>query len=134
MSLQNAAVVTAPSAFTPTGGTALTFTLISQSANGVSIAVAADTDSRTRRRIETSLTVPRVSAAAPNGYTQARNELKFKKPKLLANGKFTTNEIIIQLRSDPETTQVEIQELLDVGAQALTDSDFSNFWKLQSLA
>jgi hypothetical protein len=134
MSFQNAAVVTAPSSIAPTGGTALAFTPITNDGSKVDMVVAADTDSRTRRHLIGSIVMPKPQATAPNGYTQARGEIKFRKPKLLANGKYTTNEVIVSMRYDPETTQVEIQELMDVGAQLCFDADFVNFWKLQSLA
>lgn len=134
MSLINAAVVTAPTSIAPTGGTALAFVATQNNGNSVTLAVASDADMRLRRSITATISPPKVSASAPNGYSQQRNEVKFKKPKLLANGKYTTNEVILTMRVDPETTQVEIQELIDVGAQMFFDADFVNFWKLQSLA
>lgn len=134
MSLLNAAVVTAPTTISVTGGSALTFVPVTNNGSNVELVVATDTDNRTRRRLLASVSLPKVSPTAPNGYTQARVEVKFRKPKLLANGKYTTNELIVSMRYDAETSDTEIQEMRDVGAQLLFDADFANTWKLQSLA
>lgn len=135
MSLVNAGVVTAPSAFAPTGGTALSFQSLGVQKDGsVVLYVAADTDLRTRRTIMAKVKPPTVNASAPNGYTQARAEVSFHKPKLLANGKVTVNKVNIQVAYDIETTPTEIQEILDVGGQMLTDADFVNVFKALSLA
>jgi hypothetical protein len=130
MSLSNAAVVTAPSAFGPTGGIALTFASAGSISSGcLTLYVPADTDLRLRRTMKCTAKSPNVQITAPNGYTQARTETLFTKPKLLANGKLTTNTVRISVAYDIETTQLEIQELLDVGAQALVDADFSAYHK-----
>jgi len=135
MSLVNAGVVTAPSSIAATGGSALNFASLGPAVNGqVVLAATADTDLRLRRLIKAKATMPTVQATAPNGYTQARTESLFVKPKLLANGKITTNTVKIFVNYDVETTQAEIQELLDVGAQMLFDSDFTAYHKSLSTA
>jgi len=135
MSLQNAGIVTAPSAFTPTGGTALTFVSAGNFAAGkVTLYVAADTDFRVRRTIDVTVKTPTPQLSTPNGYTQARGKAIFKKPKLLANGKITVNTVTVDVAYDVECTQAEIQELMDVGAQMLVDSDFIPVYKALSLA
>lgn len=77
---------------------------------------------------------PKVSASSPNGYTQARSSVKVSVPLALDNGNQTVNTINIILSVDPETTDAEIASLLVLSAQLLADSDFSDFWKKQSLA
>lgn len=125
MSLVNASIVTAPSSIAPTGGTALAFASSGNLSNGkVSLVVSADTDLRTRRQIDVTVKPPAASTNAPNGYTQARVQFLFKKPKLLANGKITVNTARVEFSYDVETTQTEIQELADVAAQMSFDADF----------
>lgn len=135
MSIQNAAVVTAPTSIAPTGGTALSLTGTGISGGtDTSAYVASDTDLRTRRRIDFNISKPRVQNGTPNGYTQAKCQAKFFKPKTLANGKITVNSVSILMSYDVETSQTEIQELMDVGAQLLFDADFTNLWKAQNLS
>lgn len=134
MSLTNASIVIAPSSIAATGGSALAFSSSGQAGNTVTLYVAADTDLRTRRTIDVEVRKPRPNASAPNGLTQARQIATFKKPKVLANGKITTGTVSVTLAYDVEFTQTEIQELIDVGAQMLCDSDFTNLWKASSLS
>lgn len=134
MSLTNASIVTGPSAISPTGGSALAFSSAGQNGNTLDLYVAADTDLRTRRTISVEVRKPRPSASAPNGLTQARVTAVYKKPKVLANGKITVNTTSITTAYDVECSQVEIQELIDVGAQILSDADFINLWKALSLS
>jgi len=77
---------------------------------------------------------PKVSVNAPNGYTQVRNTVKVSVPLVLDNGNNTVNTVSVVLAVDVETTDTEVQSLLVTTAQLLTDSDFSDFWKKQSLA
>jgi len=133
MSLQNAGIVTAPSSIAASGGSALNFSSLGPSSNGaVVLYVAADTDLRLRRTLKAIAKTPTVNVSAPNGFTQARTQTLFSKPKLLANGKITVNTVRIEVSYDVETTQTEIQELLDVGAQILCDSDFTSYHKALS--
>lgn len=117
-------VVTAPSAFAPTGGTNLVF-----SSNGAPVAgkaafvVAADTDFRVQRSLDLKVTRPSPKLDAPNGYTQARAQALFRYPKLLANGKITVNTASLTIAFDPEATPTEVSQLLDVIAQMATDSE-----------
>lgn len=75
----------------------------------------------------------KLSSAAPNGYTQLRNIVKVQSPLVLDNGGNTVNTVTINLGVDVETTDAEVQSLLVLAAQLLTDTDFSDFWKKQSL-
>lgn len=125
MSLVNASIVTAPSAFAPTGGTAVAFSGNSPSQGKMSMFVSADTDLRLRRTIDVTVKTPSSSASAPNGYTQARVQYLFRYPKLLANGRVTVNTAKVEFAYDVETTQTEIQQLLDVAGQICVDADFT---------
>jgi len=134
MSLVNAAVVTAPTSIAPTGGSALAFQAKNPGADPLQLYVAADTDLRLRRTIDISIKPPKVNAGMPNGFTQGQVVARYNKPKLLANGKITTASVRISMSYDVENSQAEIQELMDVGAQMLFDSDFTSLWKAQSYA
>lgn len=133
MSLSNAAVVTAPSSIAPTGGTTLTFSSFGTSPGGIVIAVPADTDSRLRRSITFTVTPPRPAPTSPSGYTQQRCKAIFKRPIITASGKYTVNTLEVSLATDVEATDAVKQEILDIGAQLLFDSDFIQFWKSQNL-
>lgn len=133
MPLNNAALVTAPSAIAPTGGTALSLTSQGYTADGkLTLIVPADTDMRIRRTMDVSVKPAKSSLTAPNGYTQNRATVIYKKPKLLANGKITVNTIKTEIAYDVETTPSEIQELLDINAQVNFDADFVPTFKLLS--
>jgi len=135
MSLSNAGIVTAPSSIAATGGTALNFSSVGSPSKGkVSLIVTADTDLRLRRTIDVSASAPTVNAGAPNGYSQARVQFLFRKPKLLANGKITVNTVSVNFGYDVETTQAEIQELLDVASQMCFDADFTPTVKSLSIS
>lgn len=135
MSLNNAAIVIAPTSIAPTGGSALTFASNGLQGPGkVTLVVPTDTDYRTRRSLDVTVKPASVSAGAPNGYTQNRITFVFKKPKVLANTKITVNTVKVEFAYDVETTQTEIQELLDVAAQLCFDADFTPTVKLLSLA
>lgn len=133
MSLSNAAVVTGGT-LSVAGGSALTFSSFGSSPGVVELGVPADTDFRLRRTATCQYKAPRVSKDAPNGYTQARAIATYRKPKLLANGKYTVNTIQVSIQYDPETTDAEKQELMDVAAQFGFDADFVSFFKSGSLA
>jgi len=125
MALNNAALVVAPTSIAPTGGTALTFASNGiQGPGEITLVVPADLDLRTRRSIDIKVKPAKTSVGAPNGYTQARVSMLYKKPKILANTKITVNTVKVEFAFDVETTQVEIQELLDVAAQLCFDADF----------
>lgn len=128
MSLKTAVVKTGAT-LAPTGGSDLTFADLGTIGSQVALAVPADTDLRLRRTVIGSFKNPKPNAGSPNGYTQARAQLVFKKPKLLANGKLTVNTIQVSIAYDWETTDAEKTELLDVAAQMCFDADFTPFFK-----
>lgn len=123
------AVVKTGATLAPTGGSDLTFADLGTIGSQVALTVPADTDLRIRRTVVGSFKNPKANAGSPNGYTQARATLTFKKPKMLANGKITVNTIQVSMAYDWETTDAEKTELLDVAAQMCFDADFTPFFK-----
>jgi len=115
-----------------TGGSAAAFTSLGVTMNRHK-AFFDGTDHRTRSEVVATTKDPKVSASAPNGYTQARSNMLFKVPKLLANGLYTINTIQVSMSCDVETTQAEKQRLLGYAAQGATDSDFTSFWENQGV-
>lgn len=116
------------------GGTALTFASRGSEPGRNVIYVASDTDLRTRREADFSVSYPKIQGSAPNGYTQARRTVVMKFPLVLENGNVTVNTIRIVLSTDVETTDAEIGEYLALGAQAMIDTDFSSYWSSLSVA
>lgn len=114
---------------TPTGGTGLTVkTSTNPQGTSVKAYVAEDTDLRTRRSMEFSVSEPKPNSASPNGFTLARNSVYVKVPFTLDNGEVTTHTIQIKMARDAEATQAEILELRKLGAQILIDSDLDDFY------
>jgi hypothetical protein len=74
---------------------------------------------------------PKVSASAPNGYTQARTSVVMRSPLALDNGEYTVNTGRIELAVDHETTNSEVQTMLNCMGQLLCDSDFTEAWAEQ---
>ena len=85
-------------------------------------------------RVDFSIKDPKVSAGAPNGYTQARSTAKISSPLVLDNGNNTVNTLEQKLSVDPETTDAEIQTMLVNGAQLLIAAAFSDFWNKRTLS
>lgn len=130
----NGASVLSGTTVSASGGTALTFSSAGVENGKVTLYCDDDTDLRTRREIVCSIKPPKVSASAPNGYTQARVTMLFKSPLELDNGNVTVNTGKFELSFDPETTDAEISEILDVVSQCIFDSDFTNLYQDLSLS
>jgi hypothetical protein len=111
------------------GGTALAFESKGMLLDKNTLFVSADTDLRTRREVDCLVKYPKIQASAPNGYTQARAIVTLKVPLSLDNGAVTVNTIQISMSYDVETSDTEKDDMLTLGAQILSDSDFSGFFK-----
>lgn len=133
MSLTSATTLSG-STIAGTGGTAVNWSKMNQVGNKVSLAVTTDADLRVRRSIDVTAKPPTVNPGAPNGYTQARVSKVYKAPLLLDNGAVTVNTVKVEVAYDVETSATEIQDLVDVGAQMLFDSDFVSVDKTLSLS
>lgn len=130
MSIKNASVLLDGTVAT-TGGTATPVTV--RSSNGPVKAFLDDgSEFAVRKDLEFSVKEPKPSESAPNGYTQAREVFILKVPLLLDNGKITVNTLKIEMATDVETTDAERLTMRSLGAQALSDSDFTGFWDDQA--
>lgn len=116
-----------------TGGTAQAFTSLGDTLNQHN-AYFDGSDFLTRSECNFTVKAPKISASAPNGYTQARSTVIMKVPLALDNGSNTVNTIKIEFSSDVETTDAEKQTMIVYAAQLLHDTDFSAFWKSGSTA
>lgn len=76
---------------------------------------------------------PKVSASAPNGYTQQRNTVKINVPLALDNLQRTVNTVTVIVACDPETTDAEKASMRVLATNVLNDSDFTAFWDDGSL-
>lgn len=114
--------------FTPSGGTARTLKPLTSTA-GDKVAYHLDdgSDLVLRPTLEFVNKAPAANAGAPNGYTQQRCELVIKRPKLLDNGKYTTDVVRISVAYDAENTNAEIDSLWEYLAHISTDSEIQDF-------
>jgi hypothetical protein len=115
------------------GGTATPLTSLGNTLNTHNLFMDG-TDHLTRTEVVATVKQPKPSVGAPNGYTQARSILTIKTPLALDNGNYTVNTVQISFSCDVETTQAEKQTLLNFAVNALSDSDFTEFWENQSVA
>lgn len=115
------------------GGTATT--LLSKGENGETHKVLLNDGAAfvSQKTIDFSVKEPRVSSGAPSGYTQARNVVLVKFPKILADGSRTVNTARIEFATDINTTDAERLTMRSLAAQLLVDSDITSFWNAQSL-
>lgn len=133
MSLNSAAILVDGTVAT-TGGTSTNLLKISEGNDSFVAYLDDSSEFLATTTVTFTTSRPKVNTGSPNGYTQARCTAIIKKPLLLDNGEYTVNKVTITLSVDHETTDAEIESLLVSSAQLLHDSDFSNFWKKQSLA
>lgn len=133
MSINSASVLVDGTVAT-TGGTATDLLLKNQS--GLEVVTILDDSSEfiLNKKITFSVKEPKVSAGAPNGYTQQRCNAVLQVPRILDNGNRTVDTLRIELACDHETSDAEIQSMLVTGAQLLHRADFSAFWKQQVLS
>lgn len=85
-------------------------------------------------RMEYTIKEPKVSTGAPNGYTQKRNTVRILVPLVPSGGESTINSFTITGSVDPMTTEAQMDELRSLAAQAIADTDLSDFWNHQSTA
>lgn len=130
----SAATTLSGATISASGGTTVNWASTGLVGSKNTLVVTADTDFRTRRQIDAVIKQPNPQASAPNGYTQCRGSLLYKKPILLANGKITVNTVLVQVAYDVETSAAQVQDMLDVGAHFCFDSDFTAVVKSLSLA
>lgn len=117
-----------------TGGTATGVITKGGTLNQLNVILDDSSEFIDQTKVEFTVREPVVNPSAPNGYTQARSAVRMLIPLSLDNTNRTVNSLKIELSVDHETTDAEIQSMLVAGAQFLHDSDFSDFWKKQSLS
>lgn len=81
-----------------------------------------------------SVKEPKISLGAPNGYTQARNNLFIAKPLPLDNGGRTVNTFKGEFSWDIETTDAEKLELRVEAAQLIIAAALDDYYNKQSTA
>jgi hypothetical protein len=133
MSIESSAVLVDGTVAT-TGGTNTSVITKGQSLDSHKVILDDGAEFIDTSTIDFSIKDPKVNSGSPNGYTQARSSVKLSVPLALDNGNRTVNTFTLSLSVDPETTDAEIESMLVLAAQLLHDSDFSDFWKKQSLA
>lgn len=116
------------------GGTATGMIAKGNTLNEIQVILDDSSEFVEQTKIDFQVKEPVVKPSAPNGYTQARNTVRIYVPLALDNGNVTVNTLELKLSCDHETTEAEVQSLLVLGAQLLSDSDYSDFWKKQSLS
>jgi len=116
-----------------TGGTATSFKSLGNTINQHNLVLDDGSEFEARTLLEASVKTPKVSASAPNGYTQARNTMLLKVPLALDNGLVTVNTVKIEIASDIEMTDAERLSMRVLAAQLIHDSEFVDFWDLQSV-
>jgi len=117
------------------GGSSTTLSQIGGSTATSIVAAIGSDDYLSLRTADFKVVLPKVSANAPNGYTQARNEVFVRSPLLLDNGKTTINTIRIVISRDVESTDAEVDAMRLLACQILNNSTLGNsYWRDQSLA
>lgn len=133
MSIDSASILVGGTTST-TGGSATTFIVKGDTLNEKRVILDNSAAFADETKVQFSIKDPVVNSGAPNGYTQARSTAKILVPLALDNGLYTVNTVTISVSFDPETTSAEKDNLIDLAVQLLNDSDYSDFWKKQSLS
>lgn len=133
MSIKTSIVKSGVTAMTPTGGSDITLNEDGVSINnGLHVSVTADADYRTRRNLTVKYKLP--TYAQDGEYSKDKKSMVFVQPQILASGKTVYNLIRIEREVHPECTAADALDLNMIGAQLLTDSDYTAFWSGGSLA
>lgn len=83
--------------------------------------------------IRFSVKEPRADESAPNGYTQARCNFTLYRPVTPTDGQRTLNSVSVSLSYDPHSTDAQVQELLNMAAETMVDTETQNFFTDQSV-
>lgn len=129
MGLSSSVIKTGVTSFTVTGGTQIMLTSVEN--NGVlnKLVESSAVNYLQRRSIDFTVKEAKVSAGAPNGYTQPRRKMVMRFPRVLANSKLTVDTLSIELATDVEATLTEKGGYLDAACSALTDANVRSFFK-----
>lgn len=129
----NGAIINSGATVSATGGTAKTFTSDGMSIqNGIHLIDASVTDFRVQPSLTIKVKRPTLS---PLGvYSKGKISVTYKVPVILASGATSFELIRIERESHPEATAASRLDLNVMGAQTLTDADFSALWASGSTA
>lgn len=114
-----------------TAGTSTTF-IGKESPNGTRVVLDDASAFIDQTTIDFQVKEPKISSSAPNGYTQARNTVRVKEPKLLDNGAYTVNTGGAEFSFDPETSDADKLSMRVLVCNLIMDGDFTAFWDDQS--
>lgn len=135
MGLQNATLMVGAT-ISSTGGTSTAFVPNGASVtNGTQVVDSTNTNAVTRASI-TAKTIKQAVIDVVTGLFigKTKRQMQLVRPKVLASGRVVFPLIRIELETVPDCTDAEITALLNEGAMLLSDSDFTSFWKLGSIA
>lgn len=129
----NGATLNEGATIAPSGGTAKTYIADGlQVNNGIHVVDTSVTDARVRPGLTAKSIPARIGA---NGeWSNDKRELVITRPKVLANGAQRFPNVRITLTVHPESTQAEIDMLTNLASQALVDADFTNLWRVGTIA
>lgn len=133
MSLSNASIPIGAT-YAPTGGSATSLVSLGSTSEQNKLFIDDGAGLILRKTCLASSKAPVPNAGAPNGYTQQRSTIVFHLPKLLANGKYTTNTVRAEIAYDPETTEAEVDFMKEIFAHLGADADFDSLWNDGSTA
>lgn len=116
------------------GGTALAFADDGVSIqNGLHLIVPADADYQTRRQVTVKYRPPNLDSKT-NTYGKDKKSISLALPQVLPSGQVVFNTIRIEREVHPSLPAASALELLNLGAQLLTDADVTAFWATGSLS
>lgn len=118
--------------YTPSGGTATALKNRSNGTNHVVMYLDDGSDYADQTTIDFKVKEPKVNASSAGGYTQRRSESVTKTPKTLASGDTTIDKAGWFIAVSRETTDAEIQALVDLQVAQLLDADYADFREDQS--
>lgn len=135
MGVQNATLLVGGTVSTA-GGTSTAFVPNGATINGgIQIVDSVSTNAVTRASITLKTIKSAVFDMATGLFTgKTKRQVQLVRPKVLASGRVVFPLIRIEIEVHPDNTDAEIMQLLSEGAQLLTDTDFTPFWKIGSIS
>ena len=133
MSISNLSLQKNATGGTTTGGTAMALASDGVSVkNGIHVADMGEVNFLVRTNLTLKTRNP--AKQADGTYSKAKRFATIVVPKAIASGEVVFNLVRIETEAHPETTDTELTNLMMLGAQLLTDSDLTAFFKTGSLA
>lgn len=121
-----------------TGGTTTGGTAMALSSDGVSVknGIHVADMNEVNFLVRTNLTLKTRNPAkqADGTYSKAKRFATIVVPKIITSGEVVFNLVRVETEAHPQMTDAELTNLMMLGAQLLTDSDLTAFFKTGSLA